>query len=1858
MSTENSKNTTSEMKKPNKYPKTLTIMINTRIRGFPKIKYTPAMTIPGIKSDTVYFEPLIKLDSKVTSTIPPGYPPTGLFTQFFDIGEFDSLLNRTVSSSYIGHIYYDLQEATEKRLVDKNIRITLDQLFKPNNQFYLNGEPFTIYNYSWYNGDWIIDTKDFEEQFLNDDTRTSSMYGYSYGYDNPFKKKLKNEASKELEELRKYNPEMLQGKFYKQMSNIRETTYGMSQADKAVYVMTNLDLLKQLPNRVQNLLGLRYTPEQALNMDPNTPNFVSDPIALSLIYSADRDYNKVVSKSIELKKKYDAYEDAAKKLKMKQDEFEQTYGLSIKESFVKTKQKGGSVYVGGDATSDQIQKNKVQWLHLLNGEIKMQQYIQTVIVAGLAVLDKRDKETKEPEVDVLPSWEDWEKEVKLYMQTMQSKMKTMQKFIQDRIANKNNPSVFIDNQLQAIQLLLDIKNKEDKVIDSRMQLFPKMFRNQPVDENVQLLLQNLLQRVVSVVDNYISLLQKESTSTQTELETVTESAPVAPKNTRSLLQIKGDLDKYIQQFITLITSLKQKEGFQKRDIFIKQEYKQQFIDATTTILNIQQSFLNVCILVYQILNSYMQIQNEYITAFVSFYDELYKIRTEELKTMKGLNIITGYKEKNPVDIYQFLVENTYIEFDISCYRSLLKDRIYQQNIYNVQKMMTIYVAELKQSVDKKYNYREELEKWFDNPSLLTLLEMQYDAYYMEILGVYEKNQETMWRVLNEETEQFFTFIKNTTLKKINDSYLLLDGYEKKYDKEKRISFLNKLQLASVSIQKQNLLSYMSSFANTSQDEYTDQRKMYMELKQSQIIAYEMITIYARISSKHFGREISYLTVQKNIASLEEQKYDVMRLYLDIINKNKYLIKGMIPYSIYWDTASIDINILLMIQDNNNKVGIVKDRISSIENKIRNLEIVYQDTIDLLIPEITEDGILKTCNTITAKELEEEESDVPLNDNEELKKAFFADFYANVDGRLERYFKTQMNTLLKEYFYDIETKDRQNQSFYVAEQLKQTEGWRVSTTQSGNRSNSFLICLATALNGQLQLDQKFTVNPYTRCPYHTELYETSEYPEYFLPFEQANEFAFTETQLMQLIYDKMTEDDYAEIQIWIYFLNYFLLVPFIIKYKGIIDPGDYKEMIKQMETKIEMHWKPFQYFYKKGNTNESFSDFNEFIEYISDIIPPPYEKETFFPLLQSMLFHMTEYKAFIKSKSIYHHTEIFSFILERELKIKMVKVNTYTNNLFDSFMKKNFNQDSSSDSGSSSGSSSSSGSTRISSVNNLLSSNFTLDGVGSSVSSIRSKSVGSKSSSSGSSSSDSSSSESVLNNISYEVMKRPVYFISNETKDNTKYTIEQGLIIEPSLNGTLYTYFEEALGLELKIIEWSYYLEKLNTFLYEKYKSYNAQTPKNEKYVVYIKLLLSYLYEIIHNVKINGIFLIKDIEKDLDKFFYYDDQDGGDKLIYNEINLPNYWETLLNDSLKQITTNTNMEVFETTSIGTILSILLKYVKKIRRKKIAYRIQKGNFQTVNITSERLLDWEQPILNMEDRYVDEGLYYIKDTEDTVAKYEWNYVFLLCDNEKDKEPIYYNIYNEKTPRFVYSLENIPSLFLYLVFKNYYKINQDIFSKTNENLTGEMYWFYNRNEAFNKKMIEYENKYKKNIPIGKIQTDLPIIPNLTEYEWNQLEQENKSLLQIEAVVNQKKDPLSSIQIGGSRGGGSRGGAQDALHPSSYFVNVSRNQNIQSSFFQNNLSGLSYYVIIDLNLYPGKDGIPITQKLILGCQSRYEKIRQSWAKMFGFIYRPTEYYVPGYVPPSRIKYDKKTGGGSRRKRGFFRKQTRRGKYII
>lgn len=130
-------------------PNTLTIYINTNIPGHKFIKYSPSMSISKTNSKNVYFDPLIKLSQNIINQTPSSYK----ILQFFNKYLFKTLLLHS------DNLYpkFNIEQATNEGIVDNNIELTLNNLFKPNNIFYINNQPFTIFSSDWEKGNWKID---------------------------------------------------------------------------------------------------------------------------------------------------------------------------------------------------------------------------------------------------------------------------------------------------------------------------------------------------------------------------------------------------------------------------------------------------------------------------------------------------------------------------------------------------------------------------------------------------------------------------------------------------------------------------------------------------------------------------------------------------------------------------------------------------------------------------------------------------------------------------------------------------------------------------------------------------------------------------------------------------------------------------------------------------------------------------------------------------------------------------------------------------------------------------------------------------------------------------------------------------------------------------------------------------------------------------------------------------------------------------------------------------------------------------------------------------------------------------------------------------------------------------------------------------------------------------------------------------------------------------------------------------------------------------------------------------------------------------------------------------------------------
>ena len=135
----------------NVIPNEIKITINTNLPNFSKIKYLPSMTIPETKGKNVRFNPLVKLNQSIINKL----PSNTRVKEFFDKQLFLSLIN-----SHGMQRVFNLEQATNRKYIDNNIRITLNNLFPEKGYIYLNNEPYVIGDLNWREGDWKLDVKD------------------------------------------------------------------------------------------------------------------------------------------------------------------------------------------------------------------------------------------------------------------------------------------------------------------------------------------------------------------------------------------------------------------------------------------------------------------------------------------------------------------------------------------------------------------------------------------------------------------------------------------------------------------------------------------------------------------------------------------------------------------------------------------------------------------------------------------------------------------------------------------------------------------------------------------------------------------------------------------------------------------------------------------------------------------------------------------------------------------------------------------------------------------------------------------------------------------------------------------------------------------------------------------------------------------------------------------------------------------------------------------------------------------------------------------------------------------------------------------------------------------------------------------------------------------------------------------------------------------------------------------------------------------------------------------------------------------------------------------------------------------
>jgi hypothetical protein len=267
----------------NYLPKRMNIILYTKIDKSSRMVYTPQMSNPGTSSRFVNFNPLIKINEKFFSQEykinlkQKGSLNENIIDILLNKQKFNNLLNLILEKT--GKKELSIQESCTKKVIDNNIKFTLDILFKPGNNLEINKKQYTIVNYSWLDGDWLIYSDDIKKSYREQD---HSYYNHKRHIDETSEHMITKNA---FNKLNKEIPDCLKG-----------TTTGNS-----LLVTGDKEFLKEheqtheqkitIDSRINKFFEIQepfnlsenncYLP---YNLSYNTPSFLKDPISVSLFY--------------------------------------------------------------------------------------------------------------------------------------------------------------------------------------------------------------------------------------------------------------------------------------------------------------------------------------------------------------------------------------------------------------------------------------------------------------------------------------------------------------------------------------------------------------------------------------------------------------------------------------------------------------------------------------------------------------------------------------------------------------------------------------------------------------------------------------------------------------------------------------------------------------------------------------------------------------------------------------------------------------------------------------------------------------------------------------------------------------------------------------------------------------------------------------------------------------------------------------------------------------------------------------------------------------------------------------------------------------------------------------------------------------------------------------------------------------------------------------------------------------------------------------------------------------------------------------------------------------------------------------
>ena len=464
------------------------------------------------------------------------------------------------------------------------------------------------------------------------------------------------------------------------------------------------------------------------------------------------------------------------------------------------------------------------------------------------------------------------------------------------------------------------------------------------------------------------------------------SPPVSPASKvlaeSSMTLLKQFTDNCNSLNTLLINNLK--KGYSYKSLTGSPDYAK-IVELVKTQITLKIQISTYLLDTIRALDKLFEIQSLFINSLKDFYEVLNNITFEENYSMIARTFKITQKEfKQKYPEYYDKIPPIITEFDVQLYLHLQADRNIKDYISTFKAALLEYDSLFQPIIQKKYNYNEELQIYYENTSvkideegssLLYVEKNLFDIKVNDILHFYFENLQNISYSFSTNTASLVELNKQyCVIAQIRKTKTIKQVHDKLYKKSASTQLVKILEdekkdskepLSSKTPPfKSAKWSTITEISPSFWKEYLTFRKSYLELEEAVALSHNLLYIYSQLYLFDISHQSIYLST---LIAVNETEENILLKHLNYyknvntaLNKNSVVTKESLFVRGY---IKEPLTVALLEAKN---IGINKDIAITNRNKtamqyhLNALEISFKKVYDLLVPQITQKGIREQC----------------------------------------------------------------------------------------------------------------------------------------------------------------------------------------------------------------------------------------------------------------------------------------------------------------------------------------------------------------------------------------------------------------------------------------------------------------------------------------------------------------------------------------------------------------------------------------------------------------------------------------------------------------------------------------------------------------------------------------------------------------------------------------------------------------------------------------------------------------------------------------------------------------------------------